>query len=263
MGSDHTLPLIEYVKESGFEHKDSIFHLFVGGSELHGAKLHGTDDHDIYGLFLEPPEMALGLARLEHFVWSTATDDRRNTADDIDVTLYSLRKWAGLAAKGNPTALHFVFTENRFQPEHPAWKELLSNRGLFISRRSADQFFGFVEAQLGRLLGTRGKGKKGQRPELESVHGFDVKAGMHAIRLLYEGIELMETAQITLPRPELDVLIAIRKGEWSLDKLANEAAKLTERLKASVETSNLPLDIDAQAINQLVAGIYLRNWARR
>jgi hypothetical protein len=28
---------------------------------------------------------------------------------DIDITLYGLRKWAGMVGKGNPTALHYLF----------------------------------------------------------------------------------------------------------------------------------------------------------
>lgn len=66
----------------------------------------------IYGVYLELPELALGLERFEFYVWSTAGSERRNGPDDIDVCLYPLRKWAGLAAKGNPTALHFLFAHN-------------------------------------------------------------------------------------------------------------------------------------------------------
>src|SRR4051794_40831760 len=92
--------LIDAVRQFGFAHMDLLIHLFVGGSELHGAKIKDTDDLDIYGVYLEPPELVLGLDRLEHCVWSTAGDERRNGPDDIDVCLYSLRKWVGLAAKG-------------------------------------------------------------------------------------------------------------------------------------------------------------------
>lgn len=98
--------------ETGFPYPDRLIHLFVGGSELHGAKVQGTDDLDIYGVYIEPLEMALGLDSLPHFVWSTAGDDRRNGPNDVDVTLYSLKQWAGLACKGNPTALHFLFAKN-------------------------------------------------------------------------------------------------------------------------------------------------------
>jgi hypothetical protein len=53
--------LIAAVQQSGFPHLDSLIHLFVGGSELHGAKVKDTDDLDIYGVYLEPPELVLGL----------------------------------------------------------------------------------------------------------------------------------------------------------------------------------------------------------
>jgi uncharacterized protein len=44
--------LIAAVQQSGFPHLDSFIHLFVGGSELHGAKVKDTDDLDIYGVYL-------------------------------------------------------------------------------------------------------------------------------------------------------------------------------------------------------------------
>src|SRR5258707_972990 len=92
--------LIAAVQQSGFPHLDSLIHLFVGGSELHGAKVKDTGDLDIYGVYLEPPELVLGLDKQDFYVWSTAGNERRNGPDDVDVCLYSLRKWAGLAAKG-------------------------------------------------------------------------------------------------------------------------------------------------------------------
>jgi hypothetical protein len=47
-----------------------------------------------------------------------------------------------------------------------------------------------------------GTGKKGQKHELIGVHEYDIKAAMHLICLLNEGIELMRSGTITLPRPE-------------------------------------------------------------
>src|SRR4051812_45012804 len=64
--------LMQHVRESGFPFPERMVHLFVGGSELHGAKVHGTDDLDIYGVYVEPPELVLGLESFPHFVWSTA-----------------------------------------------------------------------------------------------------------------------------------------------------------------------------------------------
>jgi hypothetical protein len=52
--------LMQHVRESEFPFPERVIHLFVGGSELHGAKVHGTDDLDIYGLYIEPPDLVLG-----------------------------------------------------------------------------------------------------------------------------------------------------------------------------------------------------------
>jgi hypothetical protein len=95
----------------------------------------------------------------------------------------------GLAAKGNPTALHFLFSPNYPRKPEP-WEGILKNREVFLSRQAALQFRGFADAQMRRLQGI-GTGKKGQRHELIGVHGYDIKAAMHVIRLLNEGIELM------------------------------------------------------------------------
>lgn len=61
-------PLLAQVERSGFSPVSSLVHLFVGGSELHGAKVGSTDDLDIYGVFIGPPEVVLGLDPAQHFV---------------------------------------------------------------------------------------------------------------------------------------------------------------------------------------------------
>jgi len=124
--------LVSAVHQAQFPHLDSLIHLFVGVSELHGAKVKDTDDLDIYGVYLEPPELVLGFDKQDFYVWSTAGNERRNTADDIDMCLYSLRKWAGLAAKGNPTALHFLFIRNYALKSEP-WQQVLKT-GTYSSR---------------------------------------------------------------------------------------------------------------------------------
>jgi len=93
----------------GFPYQDDLVYLFVGGSQLHGAKLQGKDDSDFYGIFVEPPEKVLGVDSYEHFVYSTGNERGQNTKDDIDICLYGLRKWSRLVCKGNPSVLHFLF----------------------------------------------------------------------------------------------------------------------------------------------------------
>jgi len=253
--------LLQHVRDSGFPYPDWVIHLFVGGSELHGAKVHGTDDLDIYGVYIEPPEMILGLESIPHFVWSTAGDDRRNGPNDVDVTLYSLKKWAALACKGNPTALHFLFAEGVMA--NPMWREIAANKLAFLARIHVKPFLGFANDQLQRMTGRKGRGKKGQRPEIEQKFGYDVKAAMHTLRLLYEGKELLSQGCITLPRPECEFLIRVRTGKYSMDKVIAIAQKLFQECEAAAKTSVLPERVDRVAVSRLVTSAYLNAWSRR
>jgi len=237
-----------------------IIHAFVGGSALHGVKLQGTDDTDVYGIYIENPWLALGLESLEHFVASTSPDSRRNLAGDVDIICYSLRRWASLAAKGNPTILHSLFTGA--DEGETEWSGIIARREIFLARTHARKYFGYADAQLKRMCGQRGKGKHGQRPEIIGKFGYDTKAAMHTLRLLYEGIELMKDHWVTLPRAsrERELLLAVRRGEWSEERVIRHANRLMNSLQESAEASSLPETVDVIAISKLVGEIYLQHW---
>lgn len=251
--------LLKHVAESGFPFVGRLIHLFVGGSELHGAKVHGTDDLDIYGVYIEPPELILGLDSLPHLVWSTAGNDRRNGPNDVDITLYSLKKWSGLACKGNPTALHFLFAKSAL--ENPVWRGIVLKKDVFLARSCAKQFTGFANDQLKRLAGQKGRGKKGQRPEIEAKYGYDVKAAMHTLRLLYECKELVTQGRITMPRPERDLLIRVRTGKYAMDRVIAMAHKEFAECEDAAKASSLPEKIDRAAVSKLLAKSYRTAWS--
>jgi len=238
-----------------------IVHAFVGGSALHGVKLSGTDDTDVYGIYIERPWLALGIERMDHFVASTSPQTRRNVAGDVDVMCYSLRRFADLAAKGNPTILHALFTPaGRGEAE---WSAILERREVFLARAHARKYLGYADAQLKRMCGQRGAGKHGQRPEIIGRFGYDTKAAMHTLRLLYEGIELMRDHWVTLPRPakERELLLAVRRGEWSEERVIRQANRLMKILQDSAAASSLPNTVDLKLVSKLVGEIYLQHWA--
>jgi hypothetical protein len=194
-----------------------------------------------------------------HFVWSTASDERRNGPEDVDLTLYSLRRWASLAAKGNATALHFLFA-GATAVSDSIWAQVQESAGLFLCKRSAEQFLGFADNQLRRITGEAGRGMHGRRPEYECVHGYDSKAAMHCLRLYFECIELMRDGTITLPRPEKDLLIAVRQGGWTLERFRAEAARLRLEAERAPAESALPDCVDQEAISTLIANVHLEAW---
>ncbi|MFH1743266.1 MAG: nucleotidyltransferase domain-containing protein [bacterium] len=246
---------------SGFpKDKGTLIHAFVGGSALHGVKLEVTNDTDLYGVYVENPTWILGVDLHEHFVSSTSPQETRNSPSDVDVTCYSLRKWANLAIGGNPTILQFLFTPAR--RDEISWSSILGERHLFLAKSHAKKYMGYADAQLHRMMGLKGQGKHGQRPELEGQFGYDVKAAMHALRLLLEGIELMRTGFVIFPRPpeECEMLLEIRRGEWSQEKVIRRATKVFEELRAATYLSPLPAKINRIEVSDLIARIYLQEW---
>ncbi len=232
---------------------------FIGGSQLHGAKLTGRDDTDWYGAFIEPPERALGLDGFPHFVFTTGGQRGGNRPHDVDVCLYSLRKCASLAAKGNPSVLHFLFAKPEYKTA--IWERFAADPAPFLAKSHVQGFLGFANDQLRRLFNQRAKDVN--RPELVEKFGYDTKYAMHIIRLYGEAKELMETGRITLPRPNSDELVAIRHGKYKLDELRELAQHLERDAVEASEKTSLPEKVDRKEISRRVAEAYQAHWASR
>jgi predicted nucleotidyltransferase len=242
----------------GFPYHNNLLMAYIGGSQAHGAKVAGTDDTDWYGVFVEPPGKALGIDRFEHFVYTTGGKVGGNGPNDIDICLYSLRKWAGLAAKGNPSSLHFLFAPLQF---HTYWwlAHIKMRSDLFLSRNHVRPFLGFADDQMKRLFGEKGQ-KNVHRKESEEKFGYDTKYAMHVIRLYGEAKELMETGNITLPRPNAAELIAIREGKYKLSDIRTMGRDLEADALAASDRSPLPAGVDREKISSVIAEVYRRFW---
>src|SRR6202158_2080931 len=111
-----------------------------------------------------------------------------------------------------------------------------------------------------RLLGQKGQ-KNVHRAELEDKHGYDTKYAMHVIRLYGEAKELMEHGRITLPRPNRDELIEIRRGKYSLSEIRQLGAQLESEALAAQAPSPLPDEVNRDAINHLLVEAHLQFWS--
>ncbi len=253
--------LVRHVLDSGFPLKtESLIHLFVGGSQLHGAKVSGYDDLDIYGCYIEPPERILGVLPLPHYVWSSGSATEKNTADDVDVTTYSLHRWGELIRKGNPAILHYLFAENVLSSSDTWQKFIGSHREQLISKRAALQYLGFAASQRMRLTGERGMGRHGQRPDLIERYGFDVKFAMHYIRLLGECRELLREHKVTLPRPEKGLLIEIRTGKYTQEQVFKLGDDLTHECEGLLNQTDLPDTVNVAFLSHQIADAYQSHW---
>ena len=242
------------------------------GSTVHGLHHGGQDDRDEMAVFFEPPEYLIGLARVrairgglygfEHYVERTQPEGARSGPGDLDLVAYSLRKYVRLALKGHPTILLLLFVPEEFVVARTHLGERLQAlRPALLSRRAGRGYLGYLRGQKERLLGSRGQ-KRVNRPELVDAHGFDTKYAMHAARLGYQGLELLETGWLTLPMPEPERsrVMAIRVGERSFEESIAEIEDVERRLAGALERTSLPEQPDRKAVDEFLIGAYRQAW---
>jgi len=251
------------------------------GSGVHGTSISGQDDRDEMGICLEPHEYVTGVARVpagigegvgsvefeqyqRHTVWDQPGGlANRSGAGDLDVVIYSARKWARLALAGNPTVLLLLFVpESEVVFCNDAGAELVANGYRFVSRLAADRFIGYLQSQRDAMTG--GSGAHTNRPELVAVHGYDTKFAMHALRLGVQGVELLTTGRITLPvpQPHWDYLLQIRRGEVQLQEVISAVNDAEQTLLALRASEAVPAQPDRAWVNSWLHSSYEGYWAR-
>jgi uncharacterized protein len=92
------------------------------------------------------------------------------------------------------------------------------------------------------------------RAEMERKSGFDLKHGMHCIRLLRSGLEILQQGQVIVDRRiagDAEDLRAILKGEYSYEEVMKMAEDLVAQMELVYEKSTLPSRPDLEQINEL------------
>lgn len=249
----------QWIAESGM-----MLRVLVG-SGVHGTAIEGQDDRDEMAVCVEPSWTVIGHRRFEHYSFRTQPEGVCSGPGDLDLIVYGLRKYAFLAAGGNPTALLPLFVPE----EHVCWqndfgRELRQRRNMFLSRKAGERFKGYLHSQREGLMGLRSGGTRNQgRADIREKYGFDTKFAMHMVRLGIQGRELLKTGSITLPMPsfELELLRALRRGEQSKEWALAQAESLEEQIDQLMQTSTrLPDHPDWGRINSWLIDVHRRHW---
>lgn len=90
------------------------------------------------------------------------------------------------------------------------------------------------------------------RAELEARFGYDTKHAMHLIRLMRTGLELVETGELRVRRPDASELVSIRDGALTYEELITEARELENRMAAALPSSPLPERVNELKIDDLL-----------
>ncbi len=234
------------------------------GSTAHGTGLPGHEDRDEMGVCIEPQEVMLGLEHFEQWEYRSAAErdgqSAPSTPDDLDLTIYGLRKYLGLAMKGNPSILLALYAPPLNITR--LGTELRDLAPQIASRKAGARFAGYLKAQTERMLGTRGGRHGGHRPDLVAQFGFDTKFAMHAVRLGYQGVEYLKSGRISVPMQgdEAERCKAIRRGEVPIEKVVAQAMEFHGRVLDLADNGPLPDVPDYKAVNDWMIHAYLTHW---
>lgn len=228
------------------------------GSRGYGLHTENSD-RDLMGVCLEPTETVIGLGTFEQYQWRTQPQGKRSGPGDIDLTVYSARKFCALAAQGNPTILSLLFAKP--QRLTTTGIELRGLADAFHSRRAVHRFLGYLSSQRQKMTGERSQ--RTNRPELIEAHGYDTKFGGAAVRLGVAGIEFATTGVITMPMPDPwnERIRAIRAGLIGYDECLAMIDELAAELETLADDTMIPPDPDRTAINSFLIDSHRLFWS--
>lgn len=134
--------------------------LTLGGSYAYGTNVE-TSDVDIRGCALNRKSDLLGLSNFEQVV-NTKTD----------TTVYSFNKLVSLLINCNPNTIELLGCK----PEHyflltDVGRQMIENRGLFLSQKAVASFGGYATQQLRRLQNALAKDRVSQAQTEEHIKG--------------------------------------------------------------------------------------------
>lgn len=243
--------------------KDMILLVEVG-STAHGTGLPGGEDHDETAVVIETPEQVLFGPELKNKMYRTQPEGVRSGPGDVDRQVYSLRSFIKLCASGNPSIQLVLYAP--IEEVTPLGAELRDLAPAFIGRHIIPRYRGYMNGQVQRMQGLKGNGHGkrggGKREELIAEHGYDTKYAMHAARLGFQCIELIETKKLELPigGPIGDWLRAVRRGEVPYAEWLETVEKLDKTMQIMESEDHHRVGPDTFAIQEWSVNAHKRYW---
>jgi predicted nucleotidyltransferase len=227
------------------------------GSVAHGmyvppSEPTSVDDKDLMGVYVGPLEHYIGFPKrrcdkaIERF------------KEPWDIVHYEVRKYVRLLLKSNPNVLSLLWLNDvYYKLVDPLGQLLLDNREVFASRKAFYSFVGYAKAQLHRMEHHEYHGRMGaKRKTLVDRFGYDTKNAAHLIRLLRMGIEFLLDGVLHVERVhDATELLAIKRGEWSLEDVKEAANYLFHKAEEAHIKSRLPAEPDYLAAEAIVMEI--------
>jgi predicted nucleotidyltransferase len=233
---------------------------------LHGYRgsiAHGMFEPSTHPLSIDDKDtMAICVPPIEHYYGLTEFGSRGTQEikrDEWDIVVYEARKAVRMLAQGNPNILSLLWLPDASMIHQTTAGQLLrESRDVFVGRHVYQSFVGYAKGQFHKMTHGSTQGYMGEkRKELVDRFGYDTKNASHLIRLLRVGIEFLRDGFLRVDRGGLDAteLLDIKHGEWSLERVQEEAARLFRRAEDAHDRSTLPTAPDYDRVNALCVAV--------
>jgi predicted nucleotidyltransferase len=234
----------------------------IMGSVAYGVSSESSD-LDVYGWAIPPKEDVFPHLRGEipgfgHEAKRFAVYQEHHLRDPdalggmgrtYDLAIFGIVKFFALAMDNNPNVLDCLFTPATCVLHSTKVGNLVrENRRLFLHKGAWAKFKGYAYSQLHKIAIKQPIGK---RAELVAEHGYDTKFAYHVVRLIGEVEQILADGDIDLQR-DRERLKAIRRGEWTEDRLRQWFADKELQLEQLHVTSTLPTRPDEARVKELL-----------
>lgn len=237
---------------------DNIHYETMMGSIAYGVSSEHSDI-DLYGFCIPPKDAIFPHLRGEILGFGTPKStfeqyqqhhvEDKNKGVIYDLNIYSIVKYFQLCMENNPNMIDSLFTPLRCVRHSTKVGNLVREyRQLFLHKGCWHKFRGYAWSQLHKM---ESQSRIGKRKEIIEQFGYDVKFGYHVVRLLGEVEQILTTGDLDLTR-DREVLKAIRRGEWSLEKIKDWFAEREKGMQVLYENSSLPYSPEEAKIKNLL-----------
>jgi uncharacterized protein len=227
---------------------DNLCYETIMGSVAYGVSA-DTSDVDVYGICMPPKDSVFPHLAGEIFGFGTQIKRFETWQEHhvvalnrtYDFSIFGIVKFFQLAMENNPNIIDSIFTPRRCVLSSTAIGEYIrEHRTDFLHKGAWHKFKGYAYSQLNKI---KTKNPTGKRAELVEEFGYDVKFAYHVVRLLLEVEQILVERDIDLER-DREQLMAIRRGEWTLEQLDEWAQDQERELETLYHTSPVPYGPD-------------------
>jgi uncharacterized protein len=228
------------------------------GSIAYGCQ-ESYSDVDIYGFCIPDKEMIfphlrgeiLGFGkqvqRFDQYQQHHIKDESNDK--EYDISIYNIIKYFQLCMDNNPNMLDSLFVPRRCILFQTQIGELVrSRRKIFLHKGAFFKHKGYAYSQINKI---KTKNPIGKRKEIIEKYGWDIKFGMHCIRLLNQIEQILTEEDLDLERNR-EQLKSIRRGEWTKEEVFEYLNTKERELETLYTKSKLRHSPDEPKIKQLL-----------